>query len=162
MGIAGGARKCEWVREELGADDAIDYKTGDLTTRLGEACPDGIDVFFDNVGGEVLDAALANLAFGARVALCGAIAGYSGFEQRAAIRNHFNLIVKCGTMRGFLIFSYLDRAMEAIGTLATWAGEGRIKNQVDVVEGLENAPDALRRLFTEENLGKQLVKVADQ
>jgi NADPH-dependent curcumin reductase CurA len=162
VGIAGGARKCAWVREELGADDAIDYKTEDLPTRLGETCPDGIDVFFDNVGGVVLDAALANLAVGARIALCGAVSGYSGFEQRPAIRNHFNLILQRGTMHGFLVFDYLDRAMEAIGELATWAGEGKIKNHIDVLEGLENAPDALRRLFIGENLGKQLVKIADQ
>lgn len=92
----------------------------------------------------------------------GMVSGYSGLEQRAAIRNHFNLILQRGTMRGFLVFDYLDRAMEAIGALAGWAGEGKIKNQIDVVEGLENAPDALRRLFTGENLGKQLVKVADE
>ena len=162
VGIAGGARKCEWVRDELDADDAIDYKTEDFPTRLGETCPAGINVFFDNVGGEVLDAALANLAVGARIVLCGAVSGYSGFEQRPAIRNHVNLILQRGTMRGFLVFDYLDRAMEAIGELAAWAGEGKIKNQIDVVEGLENAPNALRRLFTGENLGKQLVKIADQ
>jgi NADPH-dependent curcumin reductase len=162
VGIAGGDRKCRWVREELDADDAIDYKTEDVPTRLGEVCPTGVDVFFDNVGGEVLDAVLANLAAGARIALCGAISGYSGFDRRASLKNHTNLIVQRGTMRGFLVFDYLDRAMEAIGALAGWAGEGKIKNEIDVVEGLENAPDALRRLFTGENLGKQLVKILDR
>jgi NADPH-dependent curcumin reductase len=162
IGIAGGAGKCRWVREELNADDAIDYKSEDLPIRLSETCPNGIDVFFDNVGGELLDAALADLAVNARIALCGAVSGYSGFEQRPAIRNHFNLILQRATMRGFLVFDYLDRAMEAIGALAGWAGEGKIKNQIDVVEGLENAPDALRRLFTGDNLGKQLVKIADE
>jgi NADPH-dependent curcumin reductase CurA len=160
VGIAGGDRKCEWVREELDADDAIDYKTDDFPTVLGETCPDGIDVFFDNVGGEVLDAALANLAVGARIVLCGAVSGYG--EQRPTIMNHVNLLLQRGTARGFLVFDYLDRALEAIGELAAWAGEGTIKNQIDVVEGLENAPNALRRLFTGENLGKQLVKIADQ
>jgi NADPH-dependent curcumin reductase CurA len=161
VGIAGGARKCEWLRDELGVDDAIDYKGEDLLTRVGDTCPNGIDVFFDNVGGETLDVALAGMAIGARIVLCGALSGYGGFEQRPVIRNHFNLILKRGTMRGFLVFDYLDRAMEAIGDLATWASEGKVKNQVDVVEGLENAPDALKRLFTGENLGKQLVKIAD-
>ena len=161
VGIAGGARKCEWLRDELGIDDAIDYKGEDVFTRIGDTCPNGIDVFFDNVGGETLDAALARIAVGARIVLCGALSGYGGFEQRPVLRNHFNLILQRGTMRGFLVFDYLDRAMEAIGDLATWAGERKVKNQVDVVEGLENAPDALKRLFTGENLGKQLVKIAD-
>jgi NADPH-dependent curcumin reductase CurA len=104
---------------------------------------------------------LASLGQGARIAICGAIAGYSDFEQRPGIRNHHMLITSRGTMRGFLVFDFADRMLEAIGDLATWAGEGKIKNQIDVVEGLENAPDALRRLFTGENLGKQLVKVAE-
>ena len=159
VGIAGGARKCDWLRDELDAT-AIDYKGEDVPARLGEMCPNGVDVFFDNVGGEMLDAALASLAVGARIVICGAISGYSDFEQRPGIRNHINLIIQRGTMHGFLVFDYLDRAMEAIGELAAWAGEGKIKNQIDVVEGLENAPDALRRLFTGENLGKQLVKIA--
>jgi hypothetical protein len=120
-----------------------------------------VDVYFDNVGGDILDAVLANLAMRARVAICGAVSGYSGFEERPGIKNHHMLIMQRGTMRGFLVFDFMDRAMDAIGELAGWAGEGKIKNQVDVVEGLENAPDALRRLFTGENLGKQLVKVAD-
>ena len=161
VGIAGGARKCAWLRDELGVDDAIDYKGEDVAARVGETCPKGVDVFFDNVGGETLDAALAHMARGARIVICGNVSAYSGFEQRRGIRNYFNLILQRGTMRGFLVFDYLDRAMEAIGDLATWAGEGRIKNQVDIVEGLENAPDALKRLFTGENLGKQLVKIAD-
>ena len=117
-------------------------------------CPNGVDVYFDNVGGEILDAALASIALGARIVVCGAISGMNDFQQRPGIRNHFYLIFQRGTMRGFLVFDYLDRAMEAIDELATWRSEGKIKNQVDVVEGLENAPDALRRLFKGENLGK--------
>lgn len=162
VGIAGGSGKCDMLRNELNVDDAIDYKGEDVHTRLGETCPDGIDVFFDNVGGEILDAALAHLAVGARIALCGAVSGYSQSQGPAPIKNLFNLTLQRGTMRGFLVFDHLDRAMAAIGDLAGWAGEGKIKNQIDVVEGLENAPDALRRLFTGENIGKQLVKIADQ
>jgi NADPH-dependent curcumin reductase CurA len=161
VGIAGGARKSEWLRKELGVDDAIDYKGENLLARVRETCPKGVDVYFDNVGGETLDAALATLARGGRIALCGAVAAYSGFDEAPGIKNHHVLITQRGTMRGFLVFDFLDRAMEAIGELATWAAEGRIKNQIDIVEGLENAPDALQRLFTGKNLGKQLVKVAE-
>ena len=161
VGIAGGTQKCNWLRSELGVDDAIDYKNEDVRARLSELFPKGVDVYFDNVGGEILDAVLANLAFHARIALCGAVSGYSGLDERYGLRNTNNLIVRRGTMRGFLIFDFTSRAMEAIGDLMTWAGEGKIKNQVDIVEGLENAPEALARLFTGENLGKQLIKVAD-
>ena len=117
-------------------------------------------MYFDNVGGEVLDAVLANLAARARIALCGSISGYSG--PGSPIRNLPNLVLTSGTMRGFLVFDYLDRAAEVAVDLATWAGEGRITVHTDVVEGLENAPDALRRLFTGQNFGKQLVRIADR
>lgn len=161
VGIAGGPRKCDWLRNDLAIDGAIDYKSEDVPARLDELCPHGVDVFFDNVGGETLDAVLERMALGARIVICGAVSGYNEFEGRPGIRNHHNLILQRGTMRGFLVFDYLDRARDAIGELATWVAEGKIKNRVDVVEGLENAPDALRRLFTGENLGKQLVKIAD-
>ena len=161
IGIAGGPEKCAWLTSELGVDEAIDYKGEDVGKRLRETCPKGVDVFFDNVGGEILDAVLPNLALHGRVVICGAVSGYSDFEGRYGLRNYHMLIMKRATMRGFLVFDFLDRAMDAVGELAGWAGEGKLKNQVDVVEGLENAPDALRRLFTGENVGKQLVHVAD-
>ena len=118
-------------------------------------------MFFDNVGGEILDAVLEHIAIGARIVLCGSISGYNDFEQRPGIRNHYRLIIRRATMRGFLVFDHMDRVPQAIGDLATWAAEGKLRSQVDVVEGLENAPDALNRLFTGQNLGKQLVKIAD-
>ena len=162
IGIAGGERKCGWLADELKLDGVIDYKKEkDVAAKIGELCPKGVDVYFDNVGGAILDAALAHLADRGRVVLCGAISAYNDFEGMPGIKNYINLIIRRGTMRGFLLFDYLDRTSEAIGALATWASEGKIKNRVDVVEGLENAPDALRRLFTGDNLGKQLVKVAD-
>ena len=161
IGIAGGERKCDWLREELGVDETIDYKGEDVRARLGDLSPSGVDVFFDNVGGEILEAALSNLAVGARVALCGALSGYSDVAGQPGIRNYHELILRRASIRGFLVFDFLDRAEQAVVELAIRAGEGKIKNQVDVVEGLENAPDALQRLFTGENLGKQLVKVAD-
>jgi NADPH-dependent curcumin reductase CurA len=160
VAIAGGERKCAWLRDELGVDATIDYKGEDVGACLRERCPDGIDVFFDNVGEEILDAALTRLSRNARVVICGAVSGYNRYEERPGIRNYHMLIMQRATMRGFLVFDFLDRVMEAVTDLGTWASEGRIKNQVDVVEGLENAPDALRRLFTGENLGKQLVKIA--
>ena len=132
-----------------------------MLARIGELCPDGVDVFFDNVGGEVLDAALDHLALGARVVLCGAISGYSDFEHGPGIRNHYRLIIQPRHDARLPHLRPLDRAPEAIGELASWAAAGKIKNQVDVGEGLENAPDALKRLFTGQNLGKQLVKIAD-
>ncbi|MDO3638931.1 NADP-dependent oxidoreductase [Mycolicibacterium arseniciresistens] len=159
IGIAGGARKCAWLRDEVGVDEAVDYKADDFPARLRAACPGGVDVFFDNVGGQVLDAVLANLASGARIALCGAVAGYSDPGAQDGIRNLTNLVLQRGTMRGFLIFDYFGRVGEAVGELAAWAAEGKIKDHIDVVEGLENAPDALRRLFTGQNFGKQLVRI---
>jgi NADPH-dependent curcumin reductase CurA len=161
VGIAGGAAKCDWLRSDVGVDEAIDYKGEDVLARIGELCANGVDVFFDNVGGEILDAALDQLALGGRVVLCGAISGYSDFEHRPGIRNLHRLIIQRATMRGFLIFDHMDRVPEAIGELAAWAAAGKIKNQIDVVEGLENAPEGLKRLFTGQNLGKQLIKIAD-
>jgi len=161
VGIAGGRRKCDWLRDELRVD-AIDYKGEDVQARLAQLCPNGVNVFFDNVGGEILDAGLASIAPHARVVICGVMSAMNDFEERPGIRNHLFLLLQRASMRGFLIFDYLDRASQAIGELAAWASEGKIKTQVDVVEGLENAPDALRRLFTGENLGKQLVKIADR
>lgn len=160
VAIAGGEHKCGWLRDELGVDATIDYKSEDVAACLRERCADGVDVFFDNVGEEILDAALARLARGARVVICGAVSGYNRYSERPGIRNYHMLIMQRATMRGFLVFDFMDRAMDAITELGTWAAEGKIKNQVDIVEGLENAPDALRRLFTGENLGKQLVKIA--
>lgn len=162
IGIAGGAEKCRMLLEEYGFDAAIDYKSEDVSKRLGELCPQGVDVYFDNVGGEILDAALARLAMRGRIVLCGGIAQYSESKPPAGPRNYLNLIVKRGRLEGFLVTDYTPRAAEAIAELAAWVKEGRLKNHVDVVEGLENAPAALARLFKGENRGKQLVHIADK
>ena len=161
IGIAGGAKKCAWLTDELALDSTIDYRERNVVPRLAELCPTGIDVYFDNVGGEILDAVLSNLADGARIVLCGGIAGYNNLANMPAIRNYLNLIIHRATMRGFLVFDFAARMPEAIAELAGWAAAGSLKDHVDVMEGLENAPDALRRLFTGENLGKQLVKIED-
>lgn len=161
VGIAGGPDKCTWIKDELGFDAAIDYRAEDVQKRLAELCPNGIDVYFDNVGGAILDAALANLAMRGRVVLCGAIGDYNSKEPPPGPRNYLNLLMKRGRMEGFIVLDYLPRGAEAVADLAAWAAAGKIKDRVDVVEGIENCPAALRRLFTGANTGKQLVKVAE-
>jgi len=161
VGIAGGAKKCSILTGELGLDAAIDYRSEPVARRLKELCPRGIDAYFDNVGGEILEAALANLAIGARIALCGAISAYNETVPGPGPRNYTNLIVCRAKMQGFLVTDHATRFPEAIADLARWAGEGKLRDRVDIVDGLENAPEAFRRLFTGENLGKQLVRIAE-
>lgn len=161
IGIAGGTDKCRYLIE-LGFDAAIDYKKEDVAARLKETCPKGIDIFFDNVGGAILEAALARLARRGRVVLCGAIAQYNDEAPAPGPRNLSQLIIQRGRMEGFLASDYLRRSAEAIPDLYSWVTEGKLKYQVDVVGGLENAPGALARLFKGENRGKQLVKIADR
>jgi len=160
VGIAGTDEKCRWLTAELGFDAAINYKTQDVGDALREACPKGIDVYFDNVGGAILDAALLQLARGARVALCGAISGYGEKEPPPGPRFLMQLILKHAHMEGFLVLDYVARFPEAIAAMRKWAAEGKLQNRVDVVEGLENAPAAFQRLFTGGNTGKLLVRVA--
>jgi NADPH-dependent curcumin reductase len=161
IGVAGGAEKCRWLIDELGFDAAIDYKSENVKARLAELCPKGVDIFFDNVGGSILDAALARLAMRGRVVVCGAIAAYDAAEPPPGPRNYLNLISKRGRMEGFLVFDYMPRAAEAIEALAGWVKAGKLKHRVDVQHGLENAPATLRRLFEGLNEGKQLLRVAD-
>ena len=161
IGIAGGAQKCRWLVDVAGFDAAIDYKAEDVSARLKALCPKGIDVFFDNVGGDVLDAALARLAFRGRVVLCGAIANYNATEQAPGPKNYLNLLIQRGRMEGFIVLDYMSRASEAVTALAGWVREGRIHYEVDVQTGLENAPATLRRLFDGRNAGKQLLRIAE-
>ncbi len=161
VGIAGTNEKCRWVVDGLGAEACIDYRTEDVGRRLGDLCPDGIDVYFDNVGGEILEAALDHLALRARVVLCGSISTYNATEPVPGPRNLSVLVNQHARMEGFLLTHYLDRIFDGILQLGEWVAEGRIVNRIDVVDGLANAPTALERLFTGANIGKQLVKVAD-
>jgi NADPH-dependent curcumin reductase CurA len=161
IGIAGGEKKCTFLTKDLSLDWAIDHRREDVPARLRELCPNGINVYFDNVGGEILDAALGNLAAGARIVVCGAISGYNDLAHMPPIRNYLNLVLAGATMHGFLVLTFARRFGEAIAQLASWAAAGQIRTQVDIMEGLERAPEALRRLFTGENIGKQLVKIAD-
>jgi hypothetical protein len=160
VGIAGGPDKCRWLVDEARFDAAIDYRNKDVAARLAEFCPDGIDVYFDNVGGEILDAALARLAFNGRVVLCGAIADYNRSELGPGPQNYLNLLLQRGRMEGFIILDFLDRAGEAVAELGRWVEAGEIRVEVDIQEGLENAPRTLRRLFTGANRGKQLLRVS--
>ncbi len=161
IGIAGGKDKCEWVLKEGRFAAAIDYKSEDVPARLRELCPSGIDVYFDNVGGDLLDVALSQLAMHGRIVLCGAIATYNDSDLRPGPKHYLNLLVKRGRMEGFLVLDYLPRAAEAVMQLWQWVRAGEIKDRVDVMQGLENAPKALQRLFTGDNQGKQLLRIAD-
>ncbi len=163
VGIAGGRQKCDWLLKEAGFDAAIDYKNENVGEALTKYCPKGVDVYFDNVGGEILDHALARLAHGARVVLCGAISQYNNLGERNPVgpENYFNLIIQGARMEGFLVFHFLPRYPEAIAEMSKWHAEGKIKNQIDLQQGLENAPKTIIRLFTGANFGKQLLKVAD-
>jgi hypothetical protein len=161
VGIAGGPKKCAFLTGELALDGAIDYRSDDLHPKLKELFPKGVDVFFDNVGGEALDTVLLHLAPRARVVMCGAISVYNDMEHTPPLRNHNRLMVVRGRMEGILVTDYAAQFPAAAGQLAQWVGEGKLKNQVDIVDGLERAPEALRRLFTGENLGKQLVRLSE-
>ena len=159
VGIAGNDEKCAWIVDELGFDAAVNYRTDDVGRRLHELCPAGIDLYFDNVGGEILDTCLGQLALRGRVAVCGAISTYNEDGTTKGITNYRNLIVKRARMEGFLLLDYLDRFPEAQLEMAVWVAEGKIKHAEHVVEGLEHAPDALNLLFTGGNTGKVIVKV---
>ncbi len=161
VGIAGGPAKCAWVTDELGFDACIDYKAENVEARLRETCPDGIDVYFDNVGGEILDAVLGQINQNARIALCGAISQYNQVELQPGPRNIVNLVPQRGRMEGFILIDYQDRFLEGILQLGQWVEEGRIKYAEEIVDGLEQAPSAMRRLFTGENTGKLIVKVSE-
>lgn len=161
IGIAGGPEKCRWVTEQAGFDAAIDYKSGNVRARLRELCAKGIDVYFDNVGGPILEAALDCLAPHARVVICGGISRYNAEQNPPGPTNYMNLLVARARMEGFVVFDYARRYPEAIAQLAQWLGAGRLRCQEDIQEGFENTPRSLLRLYQGLNLGKQLVKIAE-
>jgi NADPH-dependent curcumin reductase CurA len=158
VGIAGGPEKCSEVVERYGFDECLDYREARLTQRIREACPQGIDLYFDNVGGAVLDAALANIAMYSRIVMCGAISQYNATE-REGVANTSMLIMRRGQMKGFIVFDFAHRYAEAHVELAAMVLDGRIIHQEHFVSGLEHAPDALNLLFTGGNHGKTLVVV---
>jgi len=155
IGIAGGAEKCRWLVDDLGFDAAIDYKSADVRAQLREHAPGGVDVFFDNVGGEILEHALARLARGARVVICGAISQYNATGPPPGPSNYMQLLVARASMTGFVIFDYAARYPEGVAQLAEWLGSGELRSREDVVDGDVDAfPEALLRLFRGENTGK--------
>ncbi|WP_284619741.1 NADP-dependent oxidoreductase [Aquabacterium humicola] len=164
VGIAGGPAKCEWVVKELGFDACIDYKAGPVKDGLKEHCPKGIDVYFDNVGGDILDAALARLNRHARIVICGAISQYNnegGVMQGP--KNYLSLLVNRARMQGMVVFDYADRFGLAIAEMAGYLKDGRMKSKEDVVEGgVKVFPETLNKLFSGENFGKLVLKVADE
>jgi NADPH-dependent curcumin reductase CurA len=155
IGIAGGEDKCHWLVDELGFDAAIDYKRDDARARLREYAPDGVDVFFDNVGGEVLEAALGRLARGARVVLSGAISQYNATEAPRGPANYMQLLVARASMTGFVIFDYATRYGDGVAQLAQWLRDGELRSREDIVHGdIDQFPDMLLRLFSGQNTGK--------
>lgn len=161
VGIAGGSDKCDAVVNRYGFDACIDYKSEDVGKAIRAHCPKGVDVYFDNVGGDTLDAALANIAMHGRISLCGAISQYNVMGENGMVgpRNYMQLLVKRARMEGFVVIDYADRYADAIAEMAGWMNEGKLILDEHVVEGIENFPEALRMLFDGRNTGKLMVEV---
>jgi NADPH-dependent curcumin reductase CurA len=161
IGIAGGPVKCRYVCDDLGFDAWIDYKNEDVRAGLARHCPKGIDIYFDNVGGDILDNALSMLARHARVIICGAVSQYNNLESIQGPRNYMSLLINHARMEGFVVFEYAARYPEGIQALAGWMLAGKLKAREDIVDGLDTFPDTLQKLFSGENFGKLVIKVAD-
>jgi NADPH-dependent curcumin reductase CurA len=159
IGIAGGAEKCKSLIDELGFDGAIDYKNEDVVAGLKRECPKGVDVYFDNVGGDILDAVLSRLAFKARVIICGAISQYNNKQAVKGPANYLNLLVMSARMEGMVVMTYAPRFAEAAAEMGGWLASGKIKSKEDIVAGLETFPETLLKLFSGENFGKLVLKV---
>ena len=162
VGIAGGARKCQFLLNELGLDAAVDHRGGKVLEDLRAACRKGIDVDFENVGGEVMDAVLTHMNVGARIALCGMISTYNVTGDWWSPKMFRNIIMRRARVEGFLISDYLPRFAEGAAQLAQWVRDGAIKYQVDIIDGIERTPEGLARIFSGANLGKQLVRVGPE
>jgi NADPH-dependent curcumin reductase CurA len=160
VGIAGGPEKCAFVKG-LGFDACINYKHEDVKQALRQHCPKGVDVYFDNVGGEILDAVLTNLARGARVVICGAISQYNSTTGIRGPSNYLSLLVNSARMEGFVVFNYASRYAEAAREMAGWMAQGKLKSREDIVEGFNTFPETMLKLFRGENTGKLVLKVAD-
>ncbi|MGB9108304.1 MAG: NADP-dependent oxidoreductase, partial [Telluria sp.] len=161
VGIAGGAEKCRFVVEELGFDACIDYKDGNVAQGLKQHCPDGVDVYFDNVGGEILDTVLTRINMKARIVICGAISQYNNTTPVRGPANYLSLLVNRARMEGMVVFDFAARYPEGVAQIGQWLREGSFKSREHVVDGLETFPSALLMLFEGKNFGKLVLKVAD-
>jgi NADPH-dependent curcumin reductase CurA len=159
VGIAGGKEKCEFLVRELGFDAAIDYKSDDVKKALKQHCPAGVDVYFDNVGGEILDTVLTQLARHARIVICGAISQYNSTSGVRGPANYMSLLVNRASMTGMVVFDYANRYPEAMKEMVGWIAAGKLKTREDIVEGLQTFPETLLKLFKGENTGKLVLKV---
>ena len=162
IGIAGGPEKCKWVVDEAGFDSCIDYKNEDVGQRITELAPKGLNIYFDNVGGSILELALSSITQKARGVMCGGISsGYTMERLAPGPSTIFNLIIQRARMEGFIVIDYAEQFPNAIMELAGWVAEGKITYREDIAEGLENCPGTLANLFKGKNLGKQLLKLSD-
>jgi len=159
VGIAGGPEKCAYVVDELGFDACIDYKNGVVPAGLKEHCPKGMDVYFDNVGGDILDACLARLKMHARIVICGAISQYNNKEEVQGPKNYLSLLVNRATMQGMVVMDYAPKYREAAMQMGMWMAEGRLKSREDIYEGIENFHETFLRLFSGNKKGKLVLKV---
>lgn len=162
IGIAGGQEKCDYIKNELGFDDAIDYKSENIYTALKQKCPKGVDVFFDNVGGKILDAALSKLRMNARVVICGAISQYNNKRKIDGPSNYLSLLVTRSTMQGMVVMDYSKKFGEAAKQMGMWMQEGKLKSKEDIYEGIENFQETYNRLFTGDKKGKLVLKVKEE
>lgn len=161
IGIAGGPEKCKYLVEELGFDGAIDYKNESVKAKLRELCPKGIDVYFDNVGGEILDLALTRIRMHARIVICGAISQYNNKEAIKGPSNYLSLLVNRGRMQGMVVMDYAKDYGKAAMEMGMWMAQGKLKSKEDVYEGIENFYDTFTRLFSGNKMGKLVLKVAE-
>ena len=160
VGIAGGQEKCDFVVNELGFDACIDYKNSNVRDGLKEHCPQGVDIYFDNVGGEILDTVLTRINLKARIVICGAISQYNNTTAVKGPANYLSLLVNRARMEGIVVFDYADRYHLGVAAMAKWMQEGSFKSKEDIVDGIENFPEALLMLFEGKNFGKLCLKVA--
>ena len=160
VGIAGGKAKCDFVVEELGFDACVDYKAGELKASLRTACPEGVDVYFDNVGGSVLDTVLTRLRMHARIVVCGAISQYNNTQPVRGPANYLSLLVNRARMEGMVVFDYADRYAQAVAEIGGWMRAGRLQSREDVVDGIDSFNDRLLMLFAGTNFGKLILRVA--
>ena len=161
VGIAGGAEKCQWIVKDLGFDAAIDYKSEELGKSLHQHCPKGIDIYFDNVGGDILNSVLAQISRGARISICGAISQYNNTGPIKGPSNYLSLLINRARMEGFIVFDYADRYAEAAREMLGWMAAGKLKSREDIVDGIQTFPDTLLKLYRGDNIGKLAIRVAE-